>query len=698
MKSYEIGNTRVCGVVGHGDSGKTSLIAAILYNTKVTTRLTSVAEGNTVTDYDDNEIEKKISISLTPCFCEFDKKRFQIIDAPGYGDFINEAKLTLRVCDSAIVSVCAVSGVEVYTEKVWEFLDEYRLPRAIVINKLDRERASFQRTLDNIRDVFKKGEKDNIIPFNLPIGEEDKFEGVIDVLSQKAYRYEKDKSGKFTEIPVPDDLVDLLNEAREKMIEAAAEKDDTLLEKYLEGEEFSSEEVIAGLKAAILSADIVPVLCGSGLMNIGLSQLMTFIGDFMPSPEQMPPVKGVKPGTEEVLTRSFKESEPFSAYVFKTLVDPYAGKISLFRVYSGSLAPDTGFYNVNRDAKERVGQLFFLQGKNQVAVDKLRPGDIGAVTKLKETFTGNSLSAPEAPIVFPIPSKEEPMIAYAIEPKAKEDEDKIGLSLQKLSEEDPTITFLREPQTGELLLWGMGQQHVDIVVDKLKKRYGVEITLRLPRIPYLETIKGKTQVQGRYKKQTGGRGQYGDTWLEIEPLPSGGGFEFVNRIVGGVIPKNFIPSCEKGIIGAMKEGSLAGYQIVDVRVALFDGSFHAVDSSDMAFQIAASMGFKKGVLECNPTLLEPIMDVEVSCPEDQVGDIIGDLNSRRGRVLGFEAKGRRQIVKAQVPQTEMLTYASDLRSMTGGRGIFSMKFARYDEMPAHLQEKVIAESKKGKEE
>ncbi|MBN2382752.1 elongation factor G [bacterium] len=698
MKKYEIANIRVAGIIGHGDSGKTSLASAMLFDSKMTTRLTSVQEGNSVTDFDENEIERKISISLAPCYLEWDKKRYQIIDTPGYGDFINEAKLGLRVCDSAIITVCSVAGVEVFTEKVWEYADEYKLPRVIFLNKLDRERASFTRTMDNLREIFNKGEKDLVIAFNLPIGEEDKFEGVVDVLTQKGYRYKNDKSGDFEEIPVPENLTDLLQEAREKLIEAAAEKDDTLLEKYLEGEEFSSEEVISGLKKAVLEGDIVPVLCGSALLNIGVRHLLDCIGEFLPSPLQAPAATGKKPNTDEQITRHFKEDEPFSGYVYKTMVDPYAGKITLFRVYSGMLNPDSTFLNVNRDVKERVGQVFFLQGKTQTSVEKIYPGELGAVTKLKETGTGDSIADSSAQILLPIPEKENPMIAYAIVPKAKEDEEKINLSLQKLADEDPTITFVREIQTKQLLLWGMGQQHIEIIVAKLEKRYGVQVVLTLPKIPYRETIRGKTEIQGKYKKQTGGRGQYGDTWLRIEPMPSGGGFVFDNLIVGGVIPKNFIPSVEKGIIGAMQEGALAGFPIVDVRVGLFDGSFHTVDSSDMAFQIAASMGFKKGVLQCNPVLLEPIMDVEVICPEDMVGDIIGDLNGRRGRVQGFEAKGHRQIVKAQVPQAEMLTYASDLRSMTGGRGIFSMKFSHYEELPAHLQEKVIAEFKTGEEE
>lgn len=697
MKKYEIGSTRVFGIIGHGDSGKTSLTAAMLYNAKMTTRLCSVQEGNTVTDFDENEISRQISISLSPCYLEFDKKRFQMIDSPGYGDFINEAKLALRVCDSALVTVCAVSGVEVFTEKVWEFANGYKLPKVIFINKLDRERANFNRTMEQIRDAFRSSEKDNVVPFTLPIGEEDKFEGIINVLDQKAYLYNKDKSGSFEEAPIPEELMDMLEEAREKMIEAAAEQDDVLLEKYLEGEEFSSEEVIAGLKASILEGSIIPVLCGSATQNIGVYHAMKFISDFLPSPDQITTLVGKDPKTDEEIKRSFKEDEPFAAYVYKTMVDPYAGKISLFRMYSGVLTADSGFYNVNKKAKERFGQLFMLQGKTQTSVEKLYPGELGAVTKLKETATGDTLATIDDQIIFPIPSKEAPMIAYAVEPRAREDEEKINLSLQKLADEDPTIVFVREKQTKELLLWGMGQQHIEVIIEKLEKRYGVQVNLKKPKVPYLETIRGKVEIQGKYKKQTGGRGQYGDTWLRIEPNETGKGFEFINQIVGGSIPKNFIPSVEKGIVGAMAEGALAGYPVVDVKVGLFDGSFHTVDSSDMAFQIAASMGFKKGVLQCKPVLLEPILNVEVQCPEDMVGDIIGDLNGRRGRVLGFEAKGRRQIVKAQVPQSEMLSYASDLRSMTGGRGIFTMAFSHYEEMPANLQEKVIEESKKDEE-
>lgn len=699
MKIYQPSALRNFAVIGHGDTGKTSLIASVLFNTGAVNRLGKVDDGTAPTDYDACEIERKISINPTVAYCEWKDCKLNIIDTPGYGDFIFHTREAMRVADSAVVTVCAVSGVEVFTEKVWEFADENNLARAIFINKLDRERGNFQRTLQQIIDTFDTNTR-HCIPVQLPIGSEDSFKGIVDLISLKAYVYEGDQMGQFKKTQPPAEMEEEIQQYREKLIEIAAETDDSLIEKFLEGEALSDEEIINGLKIGIYEGNFIPVLCGSATKNIGTNQLLDFIVDFLPNPAEVGEAKGRAKidDTEETLTRKASDAEPFSALVFQTLADPYTGRINVFRVYSGSIQSDTTVYNANKREKERIGPLFYLQGKEHNAAGTISAGDFGAVAKLKSSYTGDTLCNEANQILYSMPEPIPPLLSYAIQPKSKSDEEKINASITKLNEEDSLIHFTRNTETKEQILSGMGQLHIEVVKEKLQSRYNVECELKLPQVPYKETITGRANVQKRYKKQTGGRGQFAETWMKLEPLERGGGFEFVNEVVGGNIPRNFIPAVEKGIVDAMSKGKLAGFQIVDCKVILYDGKHHPVDSSDMAFQIAGSLAFKDAFMQSHPVLLEPIWNVDITIPEEDMGDIIGDLNSRRGRVLGMDPVGKYQIIKAQIPLAEILTYAPDLRSMTGGKGFFTMKFSHFEEVPAHLQEKVIAERKKFLEE
>lgn len=692
VKEYQIDKLRNIGLLSHGGEGKTSLAEAMLFDAKMVNRLGKVDDGSSNLDYEPDEISRKLTINASVAYAEWKKHKINIVDIPGDINFIGDAKGALRVIDGGILVISAVSGVKVQTENFWSQARELKIPVLVFINKLDRERADFYRTVEDLPSALEM----NPLVLHLPIGLEQNFTGIIDLFNQKAYIYKGDDSGEYQEVAIPADQEKRVEEFRQKMIETIAEADDSLLEKYLEGEELSREELQAGLRKGIQSMKFSPVLCGSALKNIGVQPLMDMIVDFLPSPADRPPVVGKNKAGEEVV-RTAREDEPFSAFVFKTIADPYSGKLTLFRVFSGSLSADSIVYNTTRECKEKIGQIFALMGKSHQNYDRVKAGDIAAFVKLKETSTGDTLSAEQDPIIFPPLVFPSPIISFAIEPKAKGDEDKVSNALQRLKEEDPTLQVSRDPQTKEFIISGMGQIHVEVIVDRMKRKFGTEVILKTPKIPYKETIKGSTKVQGKYKRQSGGRGQYGDTWLEIEPLPKGGGFEFVDKIVGGVIPRQYIPAVEKGILGAMEEGILAGYPVTDVKVTLYDGSFHAVDSSEMAFKIAASMGFKKGFMECKPTLLEPIMKVSVVVPEESMGDIMGDLNSRRGRIQGIDTKGRYQIIRAEVPMAEMLKYAPDLISMTGGRGSFTMEFSHYDEVPAHLIDKIVAEAKKEKE-
>jgi len=687
---YEGKNIRNVGIVGHGGSGKTSLISAILFNTGVMTRLGRVEDGTTPTDHDEEEIERKITISAKLAFCEWNKTKINMLDTPGFGVFIQEARGALRVADAAAVVVDAVAGVMVQTEKTWAYAEEFGLARMIVVNRMDRDTASFDRSLESIQQLLGR----TCVPIQVPIGEERKFKGVVDLVSMKAFLSAGDGSAKFSEGPIPADVEARAKEYREKLVEAVAESDEKLMEKFFDSGTLSDEELASGLTNQVREGKIYPIVYTSGTGNIGIPQLLNTITTYLPDATARGTVTGKDAKGNEV-ERKIADSEPFSAFVFKTYSDPFTGRVSLYRVYSGVLTAEVHPYNVSKSAAERFAQIATMQGKTLVTVPKLHAGDIGAVAKLKETATGDTLTDKVHEITYPPVKWIEPVISFAIEPKSRGDEDKISQAIHKLMDEDLGLGYSREPQTKEFLLAGQGQMHVELAVSRLKKRYGVEVLLHPPKVPYRETIKGKADVQGKHKKQSGGHGQYGDCKIKMEPLPRGGDFEFVNEIFGGSIPKNFIPAVEKGIQESRQKGVLAGFPTVDFRVILYDGSYHDVDSSEMAFKIAGSLAFKKAIREAKPILLEPVMNVEVSAPEEFAGDLMGDLNSRRGRVQGMEVRGRSTVIKAKVPLAEMLSYASDLTSKTGARGSYSMEFDHYDEVPAHLADKVIAGAKAG---
>lgn len=693
MGRVETAKIRNVGIVAHGGAGKTTLAEAILFDAGATSRLGKVEDGTTVTDFDEDEIKRRMSISSALAFCEWKGHKLNLVDTPGASIYLTDTRNCLRVLDSALVVVSSVSGVKVQTEKVWSFAESGNKTRVIFINKMDQEQADFFRVLEDVR----KNLCSIATPVQLPIGAEASFRGIVDLIRMKALTYQGGGTGKSSEGEVPSDLKPKADELRAALMEAVAESDDKLLERYLEAGTLSAEELKAGLKRGVLGGKVVPVLCGSALKNIGIQPLLDFLIDVCPSPADRPPVEGLDPKNGERLTRENSEGAPFSALVFKTITDPYAGKITLFRIYSGLLSSDSTVYNVSKGSKERIGQVVLLRGKNQVQVPALGPGDLGAVVKLKETGTGDTLCDERNPIRLQPMEIPSPIIEYAIMPKTKGDEEKMSVGLQRLREEDPSLQVRRDPQTKEIILAGMGKAHLEIAIERLKRKFGLEVQMKTPRVPYKETIHGRVEVQGRHKKQTGGRGQFGDCWIKLEPLPRGGGYEFVNQVVGGAIPRQYIPAVEKGIVEAMEEGVLAGYPVVDVRVTVYDGSYHTVDSSEMAFKIAGSLAFKKGVLQANPGILEPIMTVEVAVPDESMGDVIGDLNSKRGRVLGVETKGKGQVIKAQVPLAEMLEYATQLKAITSDRGDYTMEFSHYDELPPHLKERVIAESQREKE-
>ncbi len=693
MGRVETAKIRNVGIVAHGGAGKTTLAEAILFDAGATSRLGKVEDGTTVTDFDEDEIKRRMSISSALAFCEWKGHKLNLVDTPGASIYLTDTRNCLRVLDSALVVVSSVSGVKVQTEKVWSFAESGNKTRVIFINKMDQEQADFFRVLEDVR----KNLCSIATPVQLPIGAEASFRGIVDLIRMKALTYQGGGTGKSSEGEIPSDLKPKAEELRAALMEAVAESDDKLLERYLEAGTLSAEELKAGLKRGILGGRVVPVLCGSALKNIGIQPLLDLLTDVCPSPADRPAVEGLDPKSGERLTRESSEDAPFSALVFKTITDPYAGKITLFRVYSGLLSSDSTVYNVSKGSKERIGQVVLLRGKNQVQVPALGPGDLGAVVKLKETGTGDTLCDERNPIRLQPMEIPSPIIEYAIMPKTKGDEEKMSVGLQRLREEDPSLQVRRDPQTKEIILAGMGKAHLEIAIERLKRKFGLEVQMKTPRVPYKETIHGRVEVQGRHKKQTGGRGQFGDCWIKLEPLPRGGGYEFVNQVVGGAIPRQYIPAVEKGIVEAMEEGVLAGYPVVDVRVTVYDGSYHTVDSSEMAFKIAGSLAFKKGVLQANPGLLEPIMTVEVAVPDESMGDVIGDLNSKRGRVLGVETKGKGQVIKAQAPLAEMLEYATQLKAITSDRGDYTMEFSHYDELPPHLKERVIAESKREKE-
>jgi len=690
MKKYETDRLRNLAIMGHGKAGKTTLAEALLFDGGASDRLGRVDDGTSVMDYEPEEVKRSLSISSSFNHLEWDKHKINLIDTPGDANFIADTKNSLQAVDSAVIVLDAVSGVEVQTEKVWEYAVQFGLPRLFFISKLERERADFGQTLRDIQ----KALTPKAIPLNMPIGTEDSFAGLVDLMTLKAIYFENNLSGKSTEREIPENLKEEVKSAREKLVEAIAESDDALLEKYLDGQELSQEELSQALRKGVINQAIYPVLCGSGLKNMGVHSLLDAVVQCLPSPLDRGSSKGIHPVTKEEEIRKPEDGEPFSAFVFKTVADPYAGKLTIFRVWSGMLLPDATLYNANKEVRERFGQILQLEGKNQKSAESVGAGDIAAVAKLRETTTWDTLCDEKKPILYQGISLPAPPVSFAIEPKSKGDEEKITASLARLMEEDPTIKLQRDMQTKEMLLFGMGQVHVEVTVEKLKRKFGVEVNLKTPKIPYKETIKTtKSGVIYRHKKQSGGRGQFAEVHFELSPLARGVGFEFQNALVGMNVPRNFVPAVEKGVAEAMQSGVLAGYPVVDVKVKFYDGKSHEVDSSEIAFKIAASMAFKKGVMESNPVLLEPIMNMEVIVPDEYMGDVIGDLNSRRGRVLGVEPRPRGQLIKVQVPLAEVLKYAPDLTSMTSGRGSFSMELSHYEEVPSHLTEKIISAAK-----
>jgi elongation factor G len=697
MKSYNSEWIRNVGIVGHGDTGKTQIVSSLLFTAGMTPRLGKVAEGSTVTDWDEEEIARKISINTALAYAEWqaagqaEKTKINLLDTPGYSTFVNETKSSLIAADASLIVVDASTGVQVVTEKVWDYTTEYDQPRAFILNWMDRELASFERALGSLQQGFGRG----VVPVELPIGAEKGFRGVVDLVGMKALLYTPDGDGRAKIEEIPGALAEEAKTAHETLVEMVAEGDDELMQEFFDKGTLPVEDLKKGLREAVRAQRIFPVLLSSALHNIGSDAILNFLVEIFPSPaargksvgHKMPDHKG------EIMERKIADSEPVSVFVFKTVADAFAGRITYFKVMSGIVKNDATLTNFNRNSSERLQHLQTMQGKTAVAVNDLHAGDIGAVAKLKETTTGETLGDRNAPIFHPPARIPEPSITFAIEPKTRADEDRIGQAIHKILEEDLALRFGRDPQTKEFLLSGAGQQHIEVVVAKLRKRYHVELTLKPPKVPYRETIRGRADAEGKHKKQTGGHGQFGVCRIKMEPLPRGAGFEFVDDVFGGAIPKNWIPSVEKGIRDSAERGYLAGFPVVDFRAILYDGKYHDVDSSDMAFKIAGSLAFKEAMKQARPALLEPIMHVEVYAPDQYSGDLMGNLSSRRGKISGSEARGGGVVIKAHVPLAEMLSYATDLTSMTQGRGSYSMEFFHYDFVPGELAEKVIAAHK-----
>lgn len=679
---------RNVAILGHGQCGKTTLAEALLFTAGETKRQGKVDDGSSVMDYEPEEVKKKVTISASFNSYTWKKHDVFLIDTPGDDNFITESKFASQVADSAIFCIGASVGVKNQTYKFVDFLKARKLPAIIYIGRMDRERANFANVVSSLKETVDL----NGAVVYLPIGAEADFKGLIDIVNNRALVC--DSSGKATDGEIPADMADEVAMYREQLMELVAETDDDLIEKFLEEGELTDDDLRGGLRAAVAKGEIYPVCAGAALNNIGTGVLMDMINDLLPAPCELPARIGVDPQTGEPVERKPEADAPFSAQVFKTISDPYTGRLNIFKVMSGTLAGDS-FYNSSKETSERFGQLFIMKGKDQKPVDSVCVGMIAAVAKLKETVTGDTLCDEKNPVVYEPLKPADPVMSFAVSAK-KGDEEKLFASITKMLDEDLTLRLTREDQTHEILIGGVGQVHLEVIGDRIKRKFGVEMELRLPKIPYKETIKKKVQIQYKHKKQSGGRGQYAENYLELSPLPANGGFEFEDRIVGGVIPKTYIPAVEKGVLEAMANGIIAGYPVVDVKVAVYDGSFHAVDSSEMAFKIAGSMGFKKGAHDAGPVLLEPVMDVTVEIPEDSVGDIMGDLNSRRGRVMGMDSGPRYEIISAQVPMAEMQTYAADLTSMTAGRGTFSLSLSHYEEAPSQIAEKIIAENNKEK--
>jgi len=679
MKEYATENIRNVALIGHGSTGKTSLAEAMLFAAKAVNRLGRVDDGTTASDFDPDEIRRNISVNLSILPCEWDNAKLNILDTPGYADFVGEVKCGVRAADAALIVVCAASGVQVGTEYAWSYADERNLPRLLFINRMDRENADFFQTLSQMHGMF--GQK--CVAFQLPIGAQASFQGVVDLLSMKAYVGEK---GEVRD--VPEELVEQAASLREKLVEAAAETDDALVTKYLEGEELSEEELRRGLRAGVAGGSIVPVLTGSATKNVAVPLLMDAISRYLPSPKDLP----VEVQKGDPLAAD--PQGPLAVLVFKTSADPYVGRLTYFRVYSGILKADSQVWNANKEAAERIGPLFFMRGKGQEPVERVVAGDIGAVAKLAETSTGDTLCSRERPFVLPGISFPEPAFSGAVSPKTKADLDKMGSALSRIVEEDPTLRVTRNQDTAETILSGLGDSHVEVVVEKIRRKFGVDLELATPKVPYKETITASGSAEYTHKKQTGGHGQYARVAIRIEPLPRGSGFEFADKIVGGVVPKQYIGSAEKGVIEAMGEGVLAHYPLIDFRATLFDGKEHPVDSSDIAFKIAAAMALKKGAQDAHPVLLEPIMNMQIIAPEANTGDVMSDLNGKRAKVLGMTPQGSHTVIEALAPLAEVQHYAADLRSITQGRGTYSMKFSHYEEVPAHVAQRIIDQAQK----
>jgi len=685
MKVYDATSIRNVAIVGHGGCGKTQLVSGMLFVAGAVNRIGRVDDGTTVTDFDDEEIARKHTLSSSLAYAEWQKTKINIIDTPGFANFLTDARAALRVAEAAVVVVDAVAGVEVQTEKLWTEAAALALPRVVALNRVDRDRASLDRALESLRRDCAR----EIVPIQLPLGEEKAFTGVVDLVRMKAQTFTGD--GKMTESEIPAALVDAAQRAREQLIEMVAEADEQLMETFFAEGTLTQEQLVAGLRSATASGKLYPLLCTSGLQVIGMQPLLDALIDYAPSPAERDFRATAPDGTETTVKAS--ESAPYSAFVWKTIADPFAGRITMLRVVTGALKSDATVNNATRDSAERLGHLLVLQGKTQTHVPELKAGDLGAVAKLKDTHTSDVIADKSTKARFPPITFPEPVLSYAIEPKSRGDEDKISSAMHRLEEEDPSIKYGRDPQTHELLLAGQGQLHIEVTVAKLKRRFGVEVNLKPPRIPYRETITASTEAHGRHKKQTGGHGQFGDCKIRVEPLPRGSDFQFEDDIFGGAIPRQFVPAVEKGIQDARLRGFLAGYPMVDFKATVFDGSYHQVDSNELSFKLAGSLAFKDAMTRARPTILEPVMQVEVYTPSDFAGDLMGDLNGRRGRIAGMDTRGAMTVIKAQVPMAEMLTYEQHLTSATGGRGSYHMEYSHYEEVPHSLQTKIIAASK-----
>jgi elongation factor G len=697
MKTYATKDIRNVGIVGHGGTGKTQLVSSLLYTAGATPRCGKVAEGSTTTDWDEEEIARKISIQTGiahaewPCtLCKGNTIKINFLDLPGYPTFITETKASLIAADAALITVDAHTGAQVTTEKVWDYCAEFDIPRAFVLTWMDRELASFERSLESLQQVFGR----TVVPLQMPIGTERAFRGVIDLVSMKAHLYTPDGDGKATIDHIPDAYLDDAKEAHEKLVEMIAEGDDEMMEEFFREGTIPIEDLIPAVRKAIVGEKIIPVLMLSSTRNVGNSSLLTFLADVFPHPDEHAQIGFTEPaGKGQKIDRKYDDGQPLSVFVFKSLADPFAGRINYFKVKSGVLKNDATLQNFNRNLGERFQHTMVVQGKQLTEIQELHAGDIGAITKLKETMTGDTLGEKQAPIYYPLVRLPEPSITFAVEPKTRADEDKIGIAIHKMIEEDPALHFSRDSQTKEFLLSGNGQQHVEVAVAKLQKRYHVNLALKPPKVAYLETIRGKADAEGKHKKQSGGHGQFGVCRVRFEPAERNAGIEFVDDVFGGAIPRNWIPSVERGIREAAARGYLAGFPVTDFRAILYDGKYHDVDSSDMAFRIAGSLAFKEAMKQARPALLEPVMHVEVFAPDQYSGDLMGDLSSRRGRIEGSEVRGHNVILKARVPLSEMLSYATDLTSMTQGRATYTMEFHHYDYLPNELADKVIAAHK-----